>query len=251
MTALPPSSAGPPYPNVVTPPTFNYWQTILSQYANSPVLTDMIGSMNAALDPTQFFNDLYNDIWNVNTAQGYGLDVWGRIVGVTRNLNIPSPVTGTFFGFEEAGSWLGFGQAGGGFFAGSTGSGAQLTTSFTLQDPDFRTLIFAKAGANISNGSIPAINNLLMNLFPGRGTVYVQDNQNMTLTYVSLFPLTTIELVILQQSNVLPNPTGVVVNFLQIPPIPNVEDHTLLRRRAIRHNTQFSQLESLREGTGG
>jgi hypothetical protein len=251
MTALPPSAAGPPYPNVVQPPTFNYWQTILSQYANSPVLTDMIGSMNAALDPTQFFNDLYNDIWNINTAQGYGLDVWGRIVGVTRNLNIPSPVTGTFFGFKEAGSWLGFNQPGGGFFSGSTGSGAQLTTSFTLQDPDFRTLIFAKAGANISNGSIPAVNNLLMNLFPGRGTVYVQDNQNMSVTYVFLFPLTTIELVILQQSGVLPTATGVVVNILQIPPVPLGEDPLILRRLKIRHDTRYSRLEGLRENTGG
>jgi hypothetical protein len=243
--------AGPPYPNVVTPPTFNYWRTVLSQYANSPVITSMIDAMNSALDPTSFFNALYNDIWNVNTAVGYGLDVWGRIVGVSRNLNIPVSVPGSFFGFAEATSWVGFNQPGGGFYSGATGSGVQLTTSYTLLDPDFRTLILAKAGANISSGSITSINNLLLNLFPGRGTVYVQDNQNMTLTYVFLFPLTTIEQVIMQQANVLPNPTGVVINIVQIPLTPIVEDVTLLRRKAIQHSPRHFRLDGLHANTGG
>lgn len=242
MTASPPSSAGPPFPIPIAPPRFNYWQTVLSQYANSPTITSLIASWNSALDPTQFFNALYNDIWNVNTAQGYGLDVWGRIVGVTRNLNIPSPSTGAFFGFEEAGSWLGFGQ--GGFYSGgATGSGASLTTSVTLQDPQFLLLILAKAGANISNGSIESVNNLLMNLFPGRGEAYVQDNQNMTLTYVFQFPLSTIELVILQQSNVLPNPAGVVINILQTTPTPSGDDFTLLRRRVRKYDTPYALLQ--------
>ena len=54
-------------------------------------------------------------------------------------------------------------------------SGAVLTSNFNLSDDAFRTLIFAKALANISDGSIPAINQLLLNLFPRRGNCYVTD----------------------------------------------------------------------------
>jgi hypothetical protein len=114
MTASPPSSAGPSFPIPIAPPTFNYWQTILSQYANSPRLTGMIEAFNAAWDQTQNFDNLYDLIWNVLTAQGYGLDVWGRIVGVTRVLSLPS--SATYLGFDEAGSsgawWRAHGAAG-------------------------------------------------------------------------------------------------------------------------------------------
>src|SRR5579859_7576423 len=168
-------------------PPFDQWKTVISQYANSPILDGIINAFNAAMDPTEV------------------LDVWGRIVGVKRTLSIPGSVT--FFGFEEAGSWTGFGQ--GGFF---TGSGA--TTNFVLSDSDFRKLVYAKAAGNISDGSIPGVNQILLTLFPGRGICYVQDNQNMSLAYVFKFPLTTVELAILGQSNVLPNPAGVAVSIV-------------------------------------
>lgn len=221
---------GPPIiPHSAISPNFDYWQTVLAQYANSPVMMSLIDSMNSALDQTGFFDSLYNNIWNIDTAQGVGLDIWGRIVGVTRNLQIASPVSSTFFGFQEGG-WLGFGQ--GPFFAGgAAGSGASLTTNITLLDNDFRTLILAKAGSNISDGSIRSLNNLLMNLFPGRGTIYVIDNQNMTITLEFLFALTPIEQAILTQQNVLPIPTGVAYSIVQSPPI-EVNDSTLLNRTA-------------------
>ncbi len=53
----------------------------------------MIGSPTIVLiDPTADLNAFYDLVWNVATAQGWGLDVWGRIVGVTRNLNIPADI---------------------------------------------------------------------------------------------------------------------------------------------------------------
>jgi|SRR5579859_162655 len=186
-------------------PPFDQWKTVISQYANSPILDGIINAFNAAMDPTEVLDDYYDMMMNVATAVGYGLDVWGRIVGVKRTLSIPGSVT--FFGFEEAGSWTGFGQ--GGFF---TGSGA--TTNFVLSDSDFRKLVYAKAAGNISDGSIPGVNQILLTLFPGRGICYVQDNQNMSLAYVFKFPLTTVELAILGQSNVLPNPAGVAVSIV-------------------------------------
>lgn len=185
---------------------FDQWATILTQYANSPRIAAMVNSFNAAMDQTINFENLYDWIWNIATARGYGLDVWGRIVGVSRTLKFPGG--STYLGFNEPGGWTGFGQ--GGFY-----SGGGTTDNVNLSDQDFRKLILAKAAGNICDGSIPAINKILLRLFPLRGACFVEDGLDMSLTYRFQFPLTPVELAIVQQSNVLPNPAGVVINILQ------------------------------------
>lgn len=180
---------------------FNVWRTILSQYANSPILTRLIENMGAYLDQTTNFDAFYDLVMNVNTAQGYGLDVWGRIVGVGRTLSVPGDQT--WLGFEEAGDpSQPFNQAP--FY-----SGQQISTNFVLTDTAYRTLIFAKALANICDGSIPAINQILLNLFPNRGNCYVIDNLDMSMTFKFDFILTPVERAIVAQSGALPRSTGV------------------------------------------
>ena len=192
---------------------FDYWTTIISQYANSPILTQLIQNLNDCLDQTIDFENFYDLIWNVDTAQGYGLDVCGRIVNVNRVLSIPDPAL-NYFGFEEAtpGSY-GFNQQP--FYQGGT-----FTNNFALSDSAYRVLIFAKALANICDGSITATNQILLNLFPNRGNCYVTDGLNMTMTYTFEFVLTPVELAIIGQSNVLPKPSGVQAAVVQtiIPP---------------------------------
>lgn len=185
---------------------FNYWSTIISQYANSPILTQLISNFFQYIDQTANLNNFYDFIWNIDTAVGYGLDVWGRIVGVTRTLNV---ATGKFLGFAEASTISAdpFGQS-------PLFNGQPLTTNFSLVDNSYRTLILAKALANISNGSIPAINQLLLNLFPGRGNCFVADGRNMTLAFTFNFPLTPVEAAIVQQSGILPKSVGVSASFI-------------------------------------
>lgn len=187
--------------------TFDQWATVISQYSDSPVLTSMINSFNAAMDQTQNMDNLFDMIFNVLTATGYGLEVWGRIVGVGRALSFPGTIT--YLGMEEAGSsWTGFGQ-------GILFSGGGTTTNFLLSDTDFRRLILAKAAANICDGSIPSVNKIMLALFPLRGACYVADGQNMTLTRTFQFSLNPVELAIVQQSGVLPDACGVAINVVQ------------------------------------
>lgn len=184
-----------------TIPPFDYLRTIISQYANSPILTQLIANMDAYLDQTRNFEELFDAIWNIDTAFGYGLDVWGRIVGVSRTLHVVTP--SEYFGFQEAG--IGANP----FNTQPFYIGGELTTNFNLSDDAYRTLIFAKALSNICDGTIPAINQILRNLFPNRGNAYVVDHLDMTMTYQFEFVLTPVELAIVQQSGVLPKPTGV------------------------------------------
>lgn len=246
------TNTGPPYPRIpagipngigqfqigVSPignqPAFDVFDTVISQYANSNILMTLITNLDQYISQTQNIDAFYDLMMNVETAVGYGLNCWGRIVGVNRVLQVNA---GNWFGFEEAtpGSYT-FGQ-------GSFYSGTSLTSNYALSDESYRTLIFAKAAANITNGSIPAINRILMSLFPNRGNAYVTDGSQsgdwfgfaesvnaqgfnqaafysgsqistMVMTYTFEFQLSPVELAIVQNSGVLPKPTGVAASVI-------------------------------------
>lgn len=60
--------------------------TVISQYANSPRICGLVQRWNACLDPSANITAFYDDVWNIETAIGYGLDVWGRILGTGRTV---------------------------------------------------------------------------------------------------------------------------------------------------------------------
>ncbi|CAB3907664.1 DUF2612 domain-containing protein [Achromobacter dolens] len=182
-------------------------RTIISQYANSPTLVQLANNMDDYINPDTDFDAFYSFVWNVETAQGFGLDVWGRIVGVGRMLTVPGDVT--YLGFTEADSWQPFNQAP--FYVGD-----QATQTYRLSDGAFRRLILVKALANISDCTSPSLNRLLSNLFEGRGRCYVSDTGNMEFRYVFEFALEPYELAILTQSGAIPKPAGVLAHVMQV-----------------------------------
>lgn len=145
-------------------------------------------------------------VWNMHTAQGYGLDVWGRIVGVSRVLTLSSQ---SYTGFFEASDLTeeGFNQT-------PWYQGVEATSNYRLADDGYRQLIYAKALANIADGSVLQINQVLMTLFAGQGDAYVRDNGDMTMTYVFRFVPTAVQVSIIQNSGVLPRPVGVGVSYV-------------------------------------
>lgn len=171
--------------------------TVLSQYANSPVMLRMIAYFSNWLDLGNRFDAFYRLIWNIDTAVGYGLDVWGRILGVSRVLQVPS---GEYIGFEQQPEAQTFGH-------GILFRGINLTDSASLTDEAYRVLLMAKAALNITDASNPSINRILLALF---GDGYVRDNLDMTMTYVFSAPLDPVQTSIVMESGVLPRPCGVL-----------------------------------------
>lgn len=186
----------------------NPQSTVISQYATAPTINTLIAAMNQWIDPTANLNAFYSLIWNVDSAVGAGLDIWGRIVGVGRVLQVANA---KYFGFEEATN-----VSADPFNQSPFYTGQQVTNNFILSDSGFRVLIYAKALANICDGSIPGINQVLLSLFPGRGNCYVVDGGAMNMTYQFEFILTPVEAAIVEQSGVLPRPTGVVATVVQV-----------------------------------
>lgn len=196
----------------------NFPDTIVSEYTNSTTLTQFIANFNEWVSPDYNLQQFYDLIWNAladydlfidTPSANYGLDVWGRIVGIGRVLTIA--VT-RYFGFEETADPA----AVTGYNVAPFYSGQSITSNFTLTNRAYRLLILAKAAANICDGSIPQINQILLNLFPDRGHCYVVDNMDMTMVYTFDFHLEPFEAAIVQNSGVLPTPAGVLatVSFL-------------------------------------
>lgn len=183
-----------------------FFDTLLSQYSVSPTLVQLIRNANEWIDPRVDIDNFYRQIWNVDTAEGHGLNLWGRIVAVGRVLQVSFD---KYFGFEEMGVLDAdpFNQSP--FY-----NGQRLNNNFVLSDDGFRTLIIAKAFANICDGSIPSINFILSYLFDPtgvRGGCYVIDGLDMSMKYHFRFTPTPVEASIITTSGVLPKPTGVSV----------------------------------------
>lgn len=205
---------------------FDWQSTFISQFANSPTMLLLVQGMAENIDPTTNFDAFYTRIWNIDTAVGHGLDIWGRILGVGRTLEIG---TASYFGFTGV---SGPSDASGDSFGGKAANSGQspfynggaVTQNFSLADPSYRVLLLSKALLNITDCSIGAINQILINLFmapavAGRtGNAYCTDGLDMTMTYTfDIDPvLTPVEHAIIYQSGVLPRPSGVFASVVEL-----------------------------------
>ena len=182
-------------------------KTIYTQYKrDSSNLCDLIDRAALGLDVQQDFADFHKNFWDIETATGVWLDVWGVIVAVDRFLELPDD--GLFFGTKE-GDWLGFNQ--GVFY-----NGVQNTNTYALSDDIFRRVIIAKAMANIAASDATSINSILTYFFAGRGKAYVTQPANMALNYVFEFTLEPWEKALLTQDKIYPRPAGVLLNFIEL-----------------------------------
>jgi hypothetical protein len=190
-------------------PRFNLLRTVIRQYGNSDIILKIIRSFYEAADQTQNFQSFFDLMWNLQTAEGYGLDCWGTIVAVNRVLKINTGPK--YLGFDEGGT-LDYDP----FNQSPWYSGQKITDNYLLSDDGFRVLIIAKAFSNICDGSIASINFLLRLLFGSQGRCYCTDGLNMTMTYTFEFPLLPLQIAILTQSGVFPTPVGVSYSIVQL-----------------------------------
>lgn len=191
------------------------WEdTILTQYSASTKLLSIIDTFNQAISLDDFTDEFITKVWDLTTNETFGLDIWGKIVGIGRY--ITAPIDSGSFGFSEADNGasdypLPFNDSP--FYAG-----VQETTSVRLADDAYRTLILCKAFSNISIATIPDINKFLKMLFSGRGRAYCVNYRDMTIGITFEFALDPYEESILTNYDVVPVPSGVQLNISQVVP---------------------------------
>lgn len=155
----------------------------LWQYESAEKLKKIIQNKQAFLNKNvkKFWEDWSNDVFNIDTANTFGLELWGRLLGVGR----PSYVDG--------------GQ----------------TVDFT--DDQYRVVIKGRLLLMMSNGSIPSINKYLNYLFPDK-PVFAVNYYNMRMSVVFYYTPTAAEMAIITLDGFLPRPAGVKVNYGIVPP---------------------------------
>lgn len=181
---------------------FDLETTVISQYANSPNMMTLLSAFSQWFNPAPNIQAFYFLVWNLATAKGFGLDIWGRILRVSRYIQIPN--VNQYFGFA--------GSMGAPFNVAPFYSGGSTSSLYALQDGPYLTLLIAKAFANLCRSVIPVLNQLAQMVF-GTGAMCVLDLQDMQMAYVFAAKPTAVNLAIAQNSGVFPNPSGVVLSI--------------------------------------
>lgn len=103
---------------------------ILTQYSASPTITKLLSDFRDEIDTQADMATFYQNMFDIETANGIGLDIWGKIIGISRTIQLPD-------------------------------------STVTLDDEHYRKLLMYKALANITDSSLATLNKLLPLLFEG------------------------------------------------------------------------------------
>lgn len=179
----------------------NLLAALVWQYNNAVNLQSIIQSKQDWYDENQedFWKDWIANVFNLATANEFGLNVWAIILDMPTFINEgPTPNTTLSWGFD-AGSGQ-FDQSNFGTQTGETNLLPIATKRIALQLRYFQLC---------SSGTVPEINRFMNYIFANYGRVVLVDNHNMTQEYLFFFPLTWDLNYLFQNFDLLPRPTGV------------------------------------------
>ena len=175
---------------------------LIWQYNDAENLEGLITAKQAEYTriQTDFWNNWFRDVFNLRTANEFGLSVWSIILDLPLFSELDtSPDDYMAWGFATAGSANNFDNAN---FAVSAGEFVNLDTE------QKRLILRLRYHQLTSTGTVTDINRILNDVF-GEGIAFVADNRNMTITYTfSTIPDSRL-LFALDEFDVLPRPSGV------------------------------------------
>ena len=155
-------------------------RALLWQYNDAARLESILRQKQAWYDANQtaFWEDWTRDVFDLRTANDFGLAVWAII------LDIPLAVASQ--GDDPNKPIWGFGQ--------------------------YRLRYFQL----VTRGTVPEVNAFLAYLFEPLGLAYVNDGYDMTARYVFNFPLSSALELVLTEYDLLPRPAGVKIDYVVI-----------------------------------
>lgn len=182
----------------------NLLQALLWEYTDAKNLQGILSARQNWYNQNQtdFWTNWYTDIFDLRTANDFGLTVWSIILGQPLFVNLVGTGRPTW----------GFGEFHVNFTRGNFASSAGRTVHLTTEES--RVILRIRAYQIQSAGCVPEINRMLADVFsgfvdPGDVPAYVADNLDMTCTYNFLFPLSSELQFALRYFDILPRPAGV------------------------------------------
>lgn len=189
--------------------TFDIDDSILSQYGASERIKRLLRGFHELIKPDADIKLFYDNVFNILTAKGVGLDVWGLIIGINREIQVATASTNTsFFGFRGSGCDV-FGSSP--FYSTQSGGG-----TITLADNAYRELLLIKAAANLSRTDLASLSSFFERLYANRGNIYIVEAGIMQLNYIFGFYLEPFELSLILCPGLLPKPAGVSYTVYQV-----------------------------------
>lgn len=157
-----------------------YLNLITSEYRQSP---NFMAWLQAALQPIDDLTTCLAQIpaaFDLDYAVGAQLDICGQIVGTSRT--VP--------------------------FQPSNG------VSPVLDDSTYRILLKAKIAQNHWDGRINSLYGIWQTLFPGGGSIVIEDTQSMAATVIISGSFSSIVIDLITNGMICPRPEGVLYNFV-------------------------------------
>lgn len=180
-------------------------RAILWQYEESGRLKTIVQRKQAWVNRvhSEFWSSWYRDVFNIETANRFGLSVWGRILNISLGVDQPPQPNKISFGF---------GANHANFNNGNFGVLSSGSQQLSLEQQ--RMLIRMRYFQLTCRPTVPEINEFMSYLFEASGPAYVVDNLDMTMTYVFGFPPSSELLFVLENYDFLPRPSGVGVDWI-------------------------------------
>lgn len=179
---------------------------MLAQYANSPKLVSLVQGLQEQFNNAQTIEDWLRIVFDLRTATGFGLDIWGKILNQSRRFEYVDENQQVVKVYLQGAQTVG---------------GVDYTAE--QMDEFYRTALFLKAFSYISDCSLKNMNDLLYFYFNSTadGTspdkkAYAYNVGTMAIEIVFEFFMPKLEQAILT-SDLFPTPAGVDVNYRFIP----------------------------------
>lgn len=200
---------------------FNYFvdllQCILWQYNEAERIKQLASDKQEWYDTyqTQFWEDWYDNVFNLITANAFGLAIWSIILDIPLFIDLnPDPDDKPIFGFNEDPSINTYTNF-------ENGNFSNRNSVVHLSVEEQRLVLRLRYYQLVSRGAIPEINQFLNVLFttasePYTGEVWALDGLNMTMRYIFNFDIPYQMRYILKTYDVLPRPAGVGIEYYAI-----------------------------------
>ncbi len=177
----------------------DFSDVILWQYDKSTNLKNLISKKQEFYNDNvdEFFSDWYNDVFNLDTANYFGLIIWSLILGCTEYIELTSKIGQKAFGFEI-------------YHKNFHESNFALSHYiYNLSTEALRKVLKAQMYNFNSNGSLYDINKVLNVIYPEHNPYATYDKNTNVLTYHFPIPLDEEDMNIVMFSNMFPTPIGV------------------------------------------
>lgn len=192
----------------------------LWQYSNASRLLALIDAEQSFVDAniTGFWQNWYDDVFNIDTCNTFGLEVWGLILGVRRPYQDPAN-----YHINKQNNFMLWNKddklwhvvylkgASPQFVVGIQGE--ELDSRIFVDDETYRLFLKARMFLYNSNGSMADINRYLEFLFPDKA-VFATDGYDMSVTVVFYYTPGERDMALINSPDFLPLPAGVQLNTL-------------------------------------